>query len=159
MKKSAALGFTLVVMLTVVAARTQAQGPPVGPIDLILQKLDAILAILTPGDPVPGPVTLSTGFLEKRETDLGSCALANVSTRDLPGTVRLRKRSATGATLGSTISFDGVPAGHGLVGAGQLDFAGAFRCEFSFEGFPDEVRVTALVRAPDGSMLAALDAR
>ena len=144
--------FIVVSMLLVgVAVRTQAQGS-----NPILEKLDQILAIVTP--PSAGPVILSTGFLFARSTDVMACDIANVGPDAIPGLVTLFIKGLNGVTITLFVDSDGIPAGEGFGGAvaGLFTF---FRCEAHFEGFASNVRATATLRGLDDSTFAALDAR
>lgn len=145
--------FIVVSMLLVgVAVGTQAQGS-----NPILEKLDQILAIVTPDEPSAGPVILSTGILRARSTDVMGCDIANVGPDPIPGPVEWFIKSSTGATI-IPFSSDGIPAGQGRGGA-TTGLATFFRCEFHFEGFASNVRATVTLRGLDDSTFAALDAR
>jgi hypothetical protein len=160
MKTKVSIAVVAIFVVTAVVARTQAQGPPFNPFPLILEKLDTIIGLLTPTSPEAGPVTLYTGFLNPGPTDAVYCEFANIGAQNIAGQVTLRRKSTTGATLGSTIDFDGVLAGQGIAGGGQiLTEPQSFRCEISFVGFANNVRATAIVRAADSSVVAVLDAR
>jgi hypothetical protein len=146
------------ILLVGMAVQTQAQGST-NPMSQILQKLDQILAIVTPPDePSAGPVVLYSGYLRARSLDNMGCDLLNIGP-DLPGPVTATLRSSSGEFLGSASDLNGIPTGGAVIASGPAQTFQLFRCEVQFVGFASNVRAVANVSAPDFGMLAVLEAR
>lgn len=141
--------------------RAQPAGvPPTTVLGAVLAGVEQIVAILTEDvvpalHPAPGPVVLSTGTLSLRQGDLGWCAITNLGDELLAYRSRL---TSTNGTVIANASGNVQPGNTGATGAsdGSATFV---RCEFDFEGLAADVRANLFVLAPDGSTVAALDAR
>jgi hypothetical protein len=162
MKTRALLSLVVVILLAVGSGTALAQGPG-NPFAKILTKLDQIISLVTPSTPQPGPITLSTGLLPARPTDLIYCTLANVGADPIPAPLTFAVWSGA-ASLGGDIRHEALPAGQGTWGISSPppvvgSDAQFFRCEFSFVGFASDLRATIAVIDSSGVLQGALDAR
>lgn len=153
-------GILLVVVVTLMVAGGSvfAQGGPLGatnnPFAQLSQKLDQILSALS-AEAEPQLITLHTGVLFKSDADTPACSFLNVGTSELDVTYELR-RGSTVVVQGSADVNPGT--GFTALGTNAPGSAGSHRCEFSFEGFADDVR--ASIQVLDGGATAAvLEAR
>lgn len=150
------VGISVMVTLTV-SSVVLAQGGPFGskskdPWAEISQKLDQILAVLTPGTPTPGEVKLFTGFLFTSGGSTVTCTLVNLAATPL--TVRVRVLGPPPIIRrDEQLTLD---EGEGLdIGASSGGFS---RCEFSFIGFAEDVRANMQWHVP-GSSTTVMEAR
>lgn len=147
------LGVTIgFVTLTAQGSPGQISGSP---LDLIVMKLDQIIAMLTPA---AGPVTLSTPSAVVLPDETVLCAITNVSTEavhvDSSHVV-----NGAGVVISSGNPFDLAP-GHSSAGGGSSSTAGAFRwCEFKLEGTAASVRANLVIQTATGSTRLSVDAR
>ena len=137
-----------VLLLLIGTTAVRADGSP---FDLILTKLDAILAALSP---VPGPAVLSTGNMTVTFGDTAWCFVSNVGTQATSVTSSLVDSS--GIVLATT-SDASLQPGH-MGGAGYQNQFCYCRCEFSIGGSASDVRATMAV-GPGDATRAVLDAR
>lgn len=145
-----------VVGLSVLSATTLVgQGPfapAPGPLDLILQKLIAIEKAVAP--PEPSEVTLRTGGLPVVLVDaLEECTATNVSTRPIEVTQTLK----TGNVVKESRTTTMAPSSSAVVTTRET--TNVFRCEFTFTGFPDEIRGNITGKEPQGLAQVVLEAR
>jgi len=146
--RKSALTFMVVGLSVLSAATLAGQGPfapASGPLDLILQKLDALqaaVASLAPG-PEPSEVTLRTSPVSVRlEVDtFVDCNVANVSASTIG--VKITQLDQAGAVV--TTQTVSVAAGR-AVSSGHNADQGMRRCEFTFTGFVDDVRANMTAR-------------
>jgi hypothetical protein len=144
---TALFGGVLLLLIGTTAVRAEVGSP----FDLILTKLDAILAALSP---VPGPAVLSTGSMTVTFGDTAWCFVSNVGTQATSVTSSLV--DSAGSVLAST-SDASLQPGH-MGGAGHENQFCYCRCEFSIGGSAHDVRATMAV-GPGDATRAVLDAR
>jgi len=145
--RTAALGGVLLLLIGTTAVRARGENP----FDLILTKLDAILAAV---NPAPGPAVLSTGSMTVTAGDTAWCFVTNVSTQ--PVSVMSRVVDSAGTVLAST-SDPSLQPGH-MGGAAYNQQFCYCRCEFSIGGSSHDVRASMAV-GPGDATRAALEAR
>ena len=147
--RKSALMFMVVGLSVLSAATLAGQGPfapASGPLDLILQELDALqaaVASLAPPDPEPSEVALRTSPvpIQTGINTFVDCNLANVSERTILVAIRLLR--ADGTDTVSNFTTEVAPGRSVLVGSNAT--TGLRRCEFRFAGFADEVRANMTV--------------
>jgi hypothetical protein len=144
---TAVFGGVLLLLIGTTAVRAQGGNP----FDLILTKLDAILAALSPA---PDPAVLSTGSMTVTFGDTAWCFATNVGTQ--PISVTSRVVDSAGTILAS-VSDASLQPGH-MNGAGYDQQFCFCRCEFSIGGSSRDVRATMAV-GPGDATRAVLDAR
>jgi hypothetical protein len=147
-RKSALL--LVVVGLSVLSAATlNGQGPfaaASGTMDLILTKLDAILAaVAAPPSPQPSEITLATGELLLGASVLTRCTVTNMSDR----------RFAVTAT-GTAFPVD-LPPRSTIAVVNNFQLYGG--CTFTFTGFANEIRASMVVYDQSGIPSVVLEAR
>ena len=145
--RTAVFGGVLLLLIGTTAVGAQGGGP----FELVLTKLDAILAALSPA---PGPTVLSTGSMTVTFGDTAWCFVTNVGTQ--PISVTSRVVDSAGIVLAST-SDASLQPGH-MDGAGYDQEFCFCRCEFSIGGSSRDVRATMAVGPADATR-AVLDAR
>lgn len=123
--------------------------PANGPLDLILQKLDALaeaVESLTPTPPGPSEVTLRTSAVPIRNDAFLTCNWTNVSTSPIAVTAKLLNGDGV-----NTLS----PNPPSPLAPGATSFAGIHaesstrRCEFTFTGFADDIRANMTIEDND----------
>jgi hypothetical protein len=144
---AALIGGVLLLLVGTTAVRAQGAGP----FDLILTKLDAILAAVSPA---PDPTVLSTGTMPVTFGDTAWCLATNVGTQ--PISVTSRVVDSAGTILASATDASLQP-GH-MNGTGYDQQFCYCRCEFSIGGSSRDVRATMAV-GPGDDTRAVLDAR
>ena len=144
---TALLGGVLILLIGTTAVRAQGGGP----FDLILTKLDAILAAVSPAT---GPTVLSTGSVTVTVGDTAWCFVTNVGTQPISVTSRVVDSNGT---ILATTSDASLQPGH-MGGTGYNQQFCFCRCEFSIGGSSRDVRATMAV-GPGDDTRAALDAR
>jgi len=151
---------SVVAILAVGSVPALAQGPfaPSNPFARILTKLDAIIRLVTPTTAEPGPLTLSTGYLFARPTDLVYCTLANIGADPIPAPLNVIVWNSAVAFGGSTL-HEPLRAGQGTRDVASPVGGDLFRCAFSFVGSASDVRATINVIDSSGVLQGALDAR
>ena len=140
-------GGVFLLLIGTTAVRAQSDSP----FDLILTKLDEILAALSP---VQGPAVLSTGSMTVTFGDTAWCFVTNVGAQ--PISVTSSVVDSAGIVLAST-SDANLPPGQ-MGGTGYQEQFCFCRCEFSVSGSAHEVRATMAV-GPGDATRAVLDAR
>ena len=138
--RKSALMFMAVGLSFLSAATLAGQGPfapASGPLNLILQKLDALqvaVASLAP-PPEPSVITLRTSAIDIEGNTFVICNVTNVSA----STIEIKRTLLDAA--GAVVSTQTLPMAPGLSQSiGQNVVFGVARCEFTFTGFADDIR-------------------
>jgi len=145
--RTAVFGCVLLLLIGTTALRAQGGNP----FDLVLAKLDAILAAVSPA---PDPAVLSTGSLTVTFGDTAWCFATNVGTQ--PTSVTSRVVDDAGTILASNTQASLQPGR--MTGTGYNQQFCYCRCEFSIGGSSRDVRATMAV-GPGDATRAVLDAR
>ena len=150
--------FLIVVVTLLIGSSVLAQGGPFGatsnPWAQVNAKLDRILNALS-AEPESQLITLHTGVLFKSDADTPACSFLNVGTSELAVAFKMR-RGSTVVVQGSAPVNPGT--GFTALGTNADGSAGSHRCEFSFEGFPHDVRANIQVLSTSATA-AVLEAR